>query len=1251
MGRYEIRRELGRGGMGVVYEAFDTKDRALVALKTIGAFSSDGTRPPITSGLLGGDSSSQSPEGAHGELAERLYLLKREFRMVADIQHPNLVRFGELSSHGGQWFFTMELVRGRSFVDYVRDGSLDERRLRAALAQLVSALAAIHDAGLVHRDVKPSNVLVTEEGRVVVLDFGLMTARSARTQQAMEGTPDYMAPEQLEESPVGPAADWYALGATLFVAMTGRPPFVGDFMDRLSAKLTQAAPAPHEIAPEVTPDLDSLCVDLLRTAPEDRPDAAEIRARLGMATVEPWASTADAGLFVGRDRELAELVAAFDDVKSGRAVSVAIEGEPGIGKSSLAHRFLGAAGRGAVVLSGRCYEQESVPFKGIDAIVDSISQYLIGLPDERVASILSGGVRFLATVFPVLNRIPQVAEATSNARTIDNPMALRDQAFGEFERLVSALASSRPVIFFLDDLQWADRGSLELLSRALDQTPPARCLFVATMRTGVELPPGAADLLAKARRVSLAGLSESEARILCAELGGGRSWSGPAERKAVIEEAAGHPLYLAELVRSSRRDRARPDKAASLEDVLAERFLERDPLERRFLEVLAIAGAPIEYGVVARAAGIDAGEAQTRLSALRAAQLVRISRRGEERLALPYHDRVRESILRWRRRETTGEHELSLDHLRLGRALLQATPREDLKTRVFVIVQHANAARHLIDDRSERLELAGLNLLAAQEALLATAYDAARGYADLGLELVGETGWRDAYATACDLLLERMRAEFLAGDAERAARSFDSAKQRIQSPAERTALFVKWIELQTNQGAFRSALASGRERLREIGVPVPARATTLSVLVQYAATRWAQAGRSPDDLRALPESSDPTNASASKLLMAITPAVFWLSSNLLAWISLRLARMSMLRGVTDVSSYGFASYGVMVAGAFRRGAEAAALGKLALALNERFRNEVLAARLHLIQGLYLAPWVQPFREGLKHLEASYAASVKHGETTYEAFAACCMSYLALVHGVDLAGQRKLGEWAREVCARRKDRNTTGSVVGQLRLSGALTGEAPVDFSQGLAVDPVFYASAGEPHETPAAYGAYWHYSAWAAYFFGEISVADSWVREARSFEHVYFGYCAMHDFCFLQCLVAAKLHDDASWARRPFLRWTMARHVRKLRAWAEGCAANFEPAWLIACAELARVRGETRLARDHLDRAVASARAHGNPLREGLAFELAATLAEHGGDAAGAAEARDRAADAYRRCGAAAKAERLAAARSDQPAR
>jgi hypothetical protein len=427
------------------------------------------------------------------------------------------------------------------------------------------------------------------------------------------------------------------------------------------------------------------------------------------------------------------------------------------------------------------------------------------------------------------------------------------------------------------------------------------------------------------------------------------------------------------------------------------------------------------------------------------------------------------------------------------------------------------------------------------------------------------------------------------------------------------------------------------------------RATALSVLVQYLATRWTQAGRTPDDLRALPESSDPVHASASKLLMAITPAVFWLSSNLLGWISLRLARMSMRRGLTEVSSYGFASYGVMVAGAFRRGAEAAALGRLALALNERFGNDVLAARLHLIQGLYLAPWVQPFSEGVKHLETSYATSVKHGETTYEAFAACCIAYLAIVKADDLPAQRKLGEWAREVCARRKDRNTTGSVVGQLRLSGALTGEAPVDFSQGLALDPVFHATAGEGHEAPAAYGAYWHYSAWAAYFFGEIPVAVSWLREARRFEHVYFGYCAMQELCFLECLVAAKMHDRASWVRRHALRWTMARRVRKLQEWAEGCAANFEPAWLIASAELARVRGEVQLADTHLGRAVTSARTHGNPLREGLALELASALATRRGDTTRAAKAREQAVDAYRRCGATAKAELLARSSSLAP--
>src|SRR5439155_1814136 len=184
-----------------------------------------------------------------------------------------------------QWFFTMELVRGKNFVEHV-GRPCDEARLRAVLPQLVSALDAIHRAGHVHRDIKPSNVLVGHDGRLVLLDFGLIIAQHERAQSKddvwMIGTPAFMAPEQAEGSVVGPAADWYGVGVMLFLALTGVMPFEGSATEILLAKRSREAPAPHDRAKNVPADLDALCIDLLRTDPSQRPTAEAIRARLGM---------------------------------------------------------------------------------------------------------------------------------------------------------------------------------------------------------------------------------------------------------------------------------------------------------------------------------------------------------------------------------------------------------------------------------------------------------------------------------------------------------------------------------------------------------------------------------------------------------------------------------------------------------------------------------------------------------------------------------------------------------------------------------------------------------------------------------------------------------------------------------------------------------------------------------------------------------------------------------------------------------
>src|SRR5262249_25507173 len=297
-----------------------------------------------------------------------LLRFKNEFRALQDLQHRNLVRLGELIEEGGQWFFTMELVRGCDFIGWVRPRStansdnsetapitmpqgaggarFDGQRLRGALLQLVHGLTVLHAAGKVHRDVKPSNILVTNDGRIVLLDFGLATttdpdALNTASSKVM-GTASYMAPEQAAGMAVGPEADWYSVGVILYQALTGILPFDGPAVEVLMAKQREEPIPPRGRMRDVPADLDALCVELLRISPSARPSGNELLRRLDRQYVPDSSSTSfvQAPEFVGRVQELQKLEEAFAAVRRRGATAVCIDGDSGVGKSALARRFV-----------------------------------------------------------------------------------------------------------------------------------------------------------------------------------------------------------------------------------------------------------------------------------------------------------------------------------------------------------------------------------------------------------------------------------------------------------------------------------------------------------------------------------------------------------------------------------------------------------------------------------------------------------------------------------------------------------------------------------------------------------------------------------------------------------------------------------------------------------------------------------------------------------------------------------------------
>lgn len=1264
LSHFRIGRLLGRGSTGTVYEAHDQTNGSVVALKMIDS-----------------------------RVAENVYRLKHEFRSLADLQHGNLVRFGELACDEGQWFFTMELIRGQNFIEYVRP--LDERsqsirpepggqsgkfakaagpnrapsfveeRLRSALDQLLAALSVIHEAGRTHRDVKPSNVLVSEEGRVVLLDFGLMAALGTTASEDGEafGTPAFMAPEQVEALDVGAPADLYAVGVMLFLALTGVFPFSGGTLEMMAAKVHREAPMPSDLVPDLPPDLNALCADLLRTDPAGRPALAEVRRRLRPGVPGAAEATTPTGErvppFVGRASELCRLSEVFEEVALGSTARlVVVDGEPGMGKSTLVQRFLASIHGRALVLSGRCYEQETVPFKGIDAVIDALSEHLCEL-DAAAEEVVASGVRYLAAVFPVLNRVPAI-ERTGAARTVVNPLTLRDQAFEELERVFAVLSARRPLIVALDDLHWADEDSIALLRQLLSSPYERACLFVVTVRTGTEPVTGIRELLDGADRVYLGPLSELESAELVdalATAGTGK----PEGRLDLMREAEGHPLFLVELLRAQRAGRART--GGTLLDVLWQRVNERDAIERRFLDLLAVAGTPTHYVVIAKAAGLDVGDCQTRLGSLRAAQLVRITRKGDRRLVEPYHDRLRAAI-RAHIADGASDGEVLHDHLQLARALVSDTSEAELAHQVFAIVHHYGMAISLLTDPGERLRVAQLHLLAAQEAQLATAHARARDLACRGIALLGTDPWRHHYAIARDLNVERIVAEFSAGDHARGRELFQEVRGCLRSEEEKTDLTLRRIHLETNLGNYEDALAVTRERLKELdfSMPTPSEVGVSSLMRLYVLARLVQRGRRAQVFLHHPLMKDPRTQAIVKLLLASTISAYLLKNELWAWIALTCARLTMRHGIPDAAV--LASYGSVLA-AFGNHAEGASFCETGIALVARLEGQRSSAETWVFAGSCVH-WARPLDDAIAMLRTGLDHAKREGHALYESSCASLIACATYCQGGALAHLRETTSWCAEVIERRRNEEMGISMAPFGYCAGILLSEADGEIYIPMPEDVADPTAAQKEASRPSASNEpralrrsehapltgrakrasrrllfnFYLCNAELGYLLGDPVGGHVWLdKAAKHLEQASVLPTAAH-LCLLQVLYAAQA-SSPTFAKRLRARRTARRGVAKLRAWASASPRNFEASYLIACAEEARLVGDALRAAELYDRAALAASAQKMAKLEAMALELASKHAWARGDLAGAERLYARALDAYERWGAMAKVKRL----------
>jgi len=678
-----IRGVAGRGGMGVVYRAVHLALKRQVALKLIGA------------------EYSEQPE-----FRERF---QRECETAASIQHPRVVPIYHAGEEEGRLYVTMRFIEGSDLYRLLQKGRLDPRHATKLIGQVAEGLDAAHQRGIVHRDVKPANILIDADGSALLTDFGLtkhVSDRALTRDGTFVGTLDYAAPEQFRGDPVDQRTDVYALGCVLYQALSGRIPYPRETdAAKMYAHMQAPPPSVTVLVEEVPEALGHVVQKAMAKDPADRfQNAGELAAALRDAQTrtsevtlvspveEPQELTAiplppaltsevGGGQFVGRPEPLARLRARYQAAAQGTRQCVVISGEPGIGKTRLASEIAREAhAQGATVLFGRSDAESLVPYQPfITAIQHRVAhRQRLNFPSELQPDVSELG-RFIPALRPLAPEPAPVADETESQRY---------RLFAAVTRLLAFVAREQPVVLILDDVQWADASTVLLLSHMLQDPEPVKLLVVATMReTGEERSDELPDLLTRLRRqpaferIPLQGLDAAETQQLVRARDGHRLTDEQLSR--LYADTDGNPFFVEEMLRAGLE----PGVPEGVKEMIARRLARLDETANQVLTVASVIGREFRLEVLEELLDEPAERLISALEEAISAGLIREVEDDVDRFVFA-HALVREALYE----QQSASRRVRLHH-RIGKALEAVAPR--FSPNPAELAHHYFESRHL----------------------------------------------------------------------------------------------------------------------------------------------------------------------------------------------------------------------------------------------------------------------------------------------------------------------------------------------------------------------------------------------------------------------------------------------------------------------------------------------------------------------------------------------------------------------------
>ena len=1132
-------------------------------------------------------------------------------------------------------------------------------------AGLATALAGLHARGLIHKDVKPANILVDLiTNRVWLTGFGI-ASELPRERQAPEppetiaGTLAYMAPEQTGRMnrSIDSRSDLYSLGVTLYEILTGSLPFTAsDPMEWVHCHIARQPIPPRERGKEIPPALSAIILKLLaKTADERYQTASGVKHDLERCLDEYLRSSRVTGVqekidefplgehdtpdrllipetLYGRGREIDTLLASFDRVvASGSPELVLVSGYSGIGKSSIVnelHKVL-VPTRGLFASGKFDQYKRDIPYATLAQAFQSLIRPLLSKSETELRNWRDALQEALGPNGQlIVDLVPELKFILGQQPPVPNLLLQDAQRRFQlvFRRFISVFARrEHPLALFLDDLQWLDAATLDLLEDLLGQPDVGHLMLIGAYRDNEV--DSAHPLRRKLDAIRQAGARVHEivlAPLNCEDLGRllVDSLHCEAERvtplaRLVHNKTAGNPFFAIQFITALTEegllafDHGSGRWSWDLTRIQAKGYtdnvvdlmigkLNRLPLEtQKALQRVACLGNSSEITTLSIVHGKSEDELHSDLwEAVRQEFIVRLQ--DSYRFV---HDRVQEAAYSLIPEQLRAE-----THLRIGRLLMAHTPPEKREEAIFEIVNQLNRELALVTSREERDQIAELNLIAGQRAKASTAYASALKYLATGAALLTDDCWERRHELIFALELHRCECEFvtdrLADGAERATK----LSSRAANTVELAMVAGLRVEFHTVLDQSERAVAVFLDYLRHLGIQWSLHPTNEEVRREYERI-WAQIGnRTIEELIELPLMSDPASLATLDVLTKAHAAAFGTDPNLFSLAICRAVNLTLERGNCDSSCFAYALLGVIAGQYFGNYKAGFRFGRLGYELVERQELKRFQARTYLTLGGSVMPWTKHIEASRDLVRRALDVANRTGDLRFAMYSLFFLNTNLLAVGDPLVEVQREAEDNFEFAQKARFSFVIDNISPQLGLIRSLRGMTPKFgcFDDGKFDELRFEEYLSSNPSLAMRECRYWIRKLQARFFAGDYASAIDASSRAQQLFWAAPPFFEAAEYQFYGALSQAASYDSAAADQRQQHFAALVAHHRQLEVWAENCPENFENRAALVGAEIARVEGRTADAMDLYERAIRSAHANRFVHNEALANELAA---------------------------------------------